>query len=323
VMSVELQAPAKVRLVELAELPRTKDEMKRVKVAGMMGFGALAAAVGCVSFMEWRTRRIASSYEVSHSLGLRVFGTLPAAPVRGLLGSVDPGREMRWQSVLTESVDAARTALLHASRTEPLQMVMIASAVGGEGKTSLSAHLSGSLARAGRRTLLVDCDLRRPSANRLFDLEQGPGMCEILRGEVGVAEAIRPTGVRNLSLLPAGWCDAAAIQALAHVEVQSLFDQLRREYDFVIIDTSPVLPVSDALLIAQHADAVLFSVMRNVSRTPMVQSAYHRLESLGTRMLGAVVTGEIGMTYGGRYEYEYRFGNRPGEVAASTQVGES
>ena len=102
----------------------------------------------------------------------------------------------------------------------------------------------------------------------------------------------------NLSLLPAGRCDAAAIQALAQDEVQTLFYHLKEEYEFVIIDVSPVLPVADALLIGQHTDAVVLSVLRNVSRLPAVHAAQQRLTSLGIRVLGAVVIGEGLEAYG-------------------------
>ena len=127
-----------------------------------------------------------------------------------------------------------------------------------------------------------------------------PGFAEALRGEIDPDEAIKPTSVAHLSLLPAGQCDLTAIQALAQDEVQTLFYHLKEEYEFVILDVSPVLPVADALVIGQHADAVLFSVLRDVSKLPQVYEAQQRLAALGIRMLGAVVSGERGRTYGGR-----------------------
>src|SRR5207253_9825400 len=91
-----------------------------------------------------------------------------------------------------------------------------------------------------------------------------------------------------------------AIQALAQDEVQTLFFHFKEEYEFVIIDVSPVLPVADALVIGQHTDAVLFSVLRDVSKLPLVYEAQQRLAALGIRMLGAVVSGERARTYGSR-----------------------
>src|SRR5207244_6612170 len=106
---------------------------------------------------------------------------------------------------------AARTMILHAARAEGLRTVMITSAVSGEGKTSLSCHLACSLARAGRKTLLLDCDLRNPAAHRLFEAPAEPGLCEVLRGEVPLAEVIRAKQATHLSLIPARHFDEHAL----------------------------------------------------------------------------------------------------------------
>lgn len=300
-LTVELQAPPRIRLLEKAELPHTKDEIRQIKMAGMAGCGALALTLLGISLWETRARRIDSAADVIQCLGMNLFGTLPILPRRSrILGSGD-AEHRRWGSMLIESVDAARTALLHVSRTESVRVVMVASALGGEGKTSLSSHLATSLARAGRRTLLIDGDLRRPSAHELFDQPCVPGFCEVLRGEIDIVGAVQPTVISGLSLLTAGFSDSDSIQALASRDLRAMFDQLKEHYDFLVIDSSPVLPVADALLIGQHVDAVIFSVMRDVSRIPTVHAAYERLSRLGIRMLGAIVTGEKTDHYGSSY----------------------
>lgn len=297
-LNLELQAPPRIRPHERAEEPRTKDELRQAKVSGAAAFGAFAAALFGVSFWEFRSRRVDSAEDVAASLGLRIVGTLPALPK----GRAAAQKEEAYQGRMIESVDAARTALMHAARLESLRVVMVGSAMGGEGKTSLACHLAASLARAGRTTLLVDCDLRRPAAHRLFDIPVGPGVSEVLRGEVAPEAAIRPAAP-DLWLLPAGRCDAAAIQALARDELGTLFASVRHRYDFVVVDSPPVLPVADALQVGQHVDAVVFSIMRDVSQMPKVYAAYERLSSLGIRMLGAVVAGTRCPTTGGEYYY--------------------
>jgi succinoglycan biosynthesis transport protein ExoP len=308
-LNVELQAPPRIRLLERADLPRTKDELRQYKMAGMAGCGAFALALVGVCVWESRARRIGSAAEVIQCLGMNLFGTLPILPRRGRKLGLGDARRQRWGSMLIESVDAARTALLHISRTESVHVVMVASALGGEGKTSLASHLATSLARAGRRTLLVDGDLRCPSAHELFDQPCSPGFCEVLRDEVELADAIQPTLVSGLWLLSAGLCDSDSIQALASRDLRVIFDQLKEHYDFLVIDSSPVLPVADALLIGQHVDAVIFSIMRDVSRIPKVHAAYERLSRLGIRMLGAIVTGEQADYYGNTYQYTARTRN--------------
>jgi capsular exopolysaccharide synthesis family protein len=175
---------------------------------------------------------------------------------------------------------------------------MVTSPTGGEGKTSLATHLAASLARAGHQTLLLDGDLRRPAAHRVFEVSADPGFCEVLRGEVEPADAIRPTPAAGLWLLPAGECDGEAIGLLARGAVPRVIERLKQQYDFIVVDSSPVLPVADSLLLAQHVDGVLFSLFSEVSRLPKVYAAYQRLNSLGVRILGAVVNGVRPEPYG-------------------------
>src|SRR5262249_44329787 len=106
-----------------------------------------------------------------------------------------------------------------------------------------------------------------------------------------------------LSLLPAGIWDSQVSQVLAQSHSRAIFDQLRKEYDFILVDSSPVLPVADALIIGQIVDAVIFSVLCEVSRLPSVYTATQRMAALGIRTLGAVVNGVQGELYASSYPY--------------------
>jgi capsular exopolysaccharide synthesis family protein len=192
---------------------------------------------------------------------------------------------------LLESIDAIRAFLLRDSILEATRVVMVTSAVPGEGKTTLASHLAGSLARAGRRTLLVDGDLRTPTVHQMFELPLQPGFSEVLLEEIDLANAIQNTTVPGVSVLSAGQWDREVMQALARDGGRDLFERLREEFDFVIIDSHSVLPATDSLLIGQHADAVILSVLRDVSQSPRVFAACQRLATLGIRILGAVVNG--------------------------------
>ncbi len=128
--------------------------------------------------------------------------------------------------------------------------------------------------------------------HHLFNVANEPGLSEVLRGEVDLKDAVRPTSLGRLWVLPAGHWDSHALEALAQEGVRSVFDQLKEDYDFIIVDSSPVLPVADSLNLAQNVDAVIFSVLRDVSTTPTLYAAQQRLSSLGVRILGGVVIGE-------------------------------
>lgn len=304
-LNVELRAPERVTVFEEASARQSDDFKKRMVATGGAGLGGLALVLFGIAWREVRFRRVNSVDEVINDLGLSVMGTLPALPKRltNSAGSADLAADPTWQCQLTESVDSARTLLMHAARKDQLKVVMIASAVGGEGKTSLATQLAVSLARTGRRTLLIDCDLRNPAAHRVFDLPRGPGMCELLRGEVTIAEALRPTPAGGLKMICAGRSDPTALQALAQNGFEPILERLKSQFDFIVVDSCPVLPVADALLVGQHVDGVIFSILQEVSRTPMVAAAYQRLQLLGIRMLGAVVLGTQEDTYGQVYRY--------------------
>src|SRR5262249_46487460 len=153
-----------------------------------------------VIFWEYGHRHIYTATDVAQGVNLPVLGTLP-------LLSAGPGRSMPTgilgeygQAALIEAIDGIRTTLLHGAKTNHVSVVMVTSSTTGEGKTTLACHLAASLARSSRNTLLIDCDLRDPAANRQFGLPHEPGLSEALRGEIEYEEAILPTQIARLSL---------------------------------------------------------------------------------------------------------------------------
>ncbi len=140
-----------------------------------------------------------------------------------------------------ESFDAIRTQLLRDDGAEAARVVMVTSATPGEGKTTVAGHLASSLARAGRKTLLIDGDLRRPGVHQLFELPMQPGFSEVLLGEVEAADAVQTTTQDGLSVLAAGQWDREVMQALARDGLEGIFEKLREEFDFIVVDSHPVL----------------------------------------------------------------------------------
>ena len=288
-LQAELPANSRVTQLEPAKPPTARKRDRQLKAAGAAGLGLFGLVFLGVGLLEFRHRRVYTSDDVARGLGLNLLGTLPhvaqPAPVSA-------------PNVLSEAVDSVRTQLLHAARHEGRKVVMVTSAIAGEGKTSLAAQLAASLARGGHKTLLIDGDLRNPAAHRAFALSLEPGLADCLRGQGDAEQLVRTTPVANLSILTAGHCDRESIQKLSQGGVQKILDRLKADHDFIILDVCPVLPVADALLIGQHADAVVLAVLRNFSRLPLVYEAQRRLASLDIPMLGAVVLGESTDSYG-------------------------
>ena len=199
----------------------------------MAGGAAFLLMVLAITFKEYQAQRVGFAEDVVCTTGLTVVGTLPVLRSRGRekLGQIQGAEDQRRKDLLVESIDMTRLMLIRATQPQSLRVVMITSAVPGEGKTSLSSHLAVSLSRSGRRTLLVDFDLRKPTLHHLLDAPRGPGLSEYLRGEVELADIIRPTAVADLSLISAGNCDDLALDRLgtagSGVDVQYTQDGVR------------------------------------------------------------------------------------------------
>jgi capsular exopolysaccharide synthesis family protein len=293
-LQVELQATAKRRVILQVPADEATVLSKLARIAEVLAvaFGTLFLGLFAVSFREFRARKLYTPDEVSRGLRLRVMGTLPALPNRRKGGALVARTKPAYgHRLLIESVDSVRTMLLQGRPAGGSTILMIASACSGEGKTTLAGHLAASLARAGRRTLLVDCDLRNPSLHHLFEVPKAPGMCELLSGAAAADQVVYATPVDGLYLLPAGQFCPAAGAALAQGVLRQAFDLLRTHFDFVVIDSSPVLAVPDALMIGKAADGVVLSVRPGVSQGPLVYSVYERLRDLGLPFLGTVVNG--------------------------------
>ncbi|HEY7312729.1 MAG TPA: polysaccharide biosynthesis tyrosine autokinase [Gemmataceae bacterium] len=287
---LDINAAPRVTKIQDAELQK-KDMKKQIMATAVSPVMALMAVCMLVAWLDVRQRRIRSAGEVARGLGIRVVGAVPSVPdlERHLIGpNGEP--ELEGHPAL-ESIDALRTMLLRDADDEATRLVMVTSATHGEGKTTVASHLAGSLARAGRKTLLIDGDLRRPSAHQLFELPMQPGFSEVLLAEVELTDAVQPTTLDGLSFMAAGQWDREVLQALARDGVEGIFEKLQQEFDFIVIDSHPVLPATDSLLIGQRVDAVILSVLREVSQMPRVYAASQRLTTLGIRVLGAVVNG--------------------------------
>ena len=212
-----------------------------------------------------------------------------------------------WKMRFTESVDGVAARLLRKAECDQTRVVLITSALSGEGKTTLATQLAMSLARAQRRTVLVDFDLRQPTLDGALGLPLGPGICEALRGEGDVMDMVQQTETECLSVVTAGSWDRQVLVALSNGTVGTVLEQLRTNFDFVIIDSSPLLPIVDTRLVCQHVDAVVLSVFRDVSQGSKVLAAQEMLDAFGVRSVEAVVTG--GEEHGNAKNLAYQAAN--------------
>lgn len=307
-LRAETTAPERLRPMPGGAIVSTADKYtNKIRFSIFGSLIAFGLGLLLVAFLESRTHRVSTPDEIEDHFGMNVVGMVPAPPKRlGLGFRFKEDDEEIWQTILTESVDAFRTQLVHTARKHSLQIIMVCSADSGEGKTSLACHLALSLARSGKKTLLVDADLRNPTTHELFEMSLEPGLSELIREVVPVQDAIHRTTSPGLWLLPAGKCTTRVIELLAQEVMTNIFSELRQEFDFIIVDTSPILPVADPLLLAQHADGVIFSMMHQVSRINAVREAVDKLHALNIHTLGAVMNGTQAYRGYSQRKYAYR-----------------
>lgn len=294
-LTVEQKAVPRVTELESAFVSQADDFKKRALATAGVTFFALVLAGWGVAFWEHRSRRIQSTSEVVQGLGIKLMGTVRKLPA--------PNTDLRAgaDSLRVDALEGTRAMLLHMARTQSVRVVMVTSAVAGEGKTSLAGRLAVSLARANRKTLLIDCDLRNPRANQLFNLPAGPGVSEVLTGSALAEEVIQQTTVPGLTMISAGEATAEALQSLAWDKLGLILEPVRESYDFIIVDSSPVLPVADSLLLGQQVDGAILSLLHDVSQMHKVYAAYQAMTEMGVRVLGAVLNGVNGPVYSANY----------------------
>jgi len=265
------------------------DIKKQLAATAVTPLAILFGVAAVLAYLESTKKRVRGPAEISRGLGIRVVGAVPAQrELSKQLVGPDGTSDLEGTPVM-ESIDSIRAVLLHEQTTRSIRSILVTSASSGEGKTTLAAALASSLARAGRKTLLLDGDLRRPCVHQLFEIDPQPGFSEVLLDEVPLAEAVVESPLDNLWLLPAGQWDREVLLALSRDGLNLLFERIGEEFDFVLIDSHPVLEAADALHIGKQVDAVLLSVLSGVSQMPRVYAAAQQMNSLGIQVLGAVV----------------------------------
>ncbi|MFM9961954.1 MAG: polysaccharide biosynthesis tyrosine autokinase [Planctomycetaceae bacterium] len=312
-LRIELQSPTRISLLQEAEVPQTRSMSKKKNLTSAAGVGGLGLVFLIFSVMEFHTRRITDPKDLVQTMGLELLGTLPAMPKPLLrMGGPAASRTAMWNNALIESVDSIRSILLHSDDAERRQILMIASATAGEGKTTFACQLAGSLARSGRKTLLVDCDLRRPRVHELLQVSNGLGMSELLTENLRPETVLQATDDPNLFVIAAGQVNETALQEVARNGAASLFTEMRKEFEFIIVDSSPLLCVADSSSIARNVDAAILVARQDVSRVPLIAVACERMDMLGLPLHGSVMVGVKSNLSGYGYSYDYHYATSGG-----------
>jgi capsular exopolysaccharide synthesis family protein len=183
-----------------------------------------------------------------------------------------------------------------------LKSILVTSAVTAEGKSTVSSCLSITAARKGHKTLLIDCDLRRPSLHRLFGFDRQNGIMEVLAEGAPVKSVIRKTELDNLDVITAGTAIAHPSELFDSRAIGSLVTDLKFYYDYAFVDAPPVIPVSDPMLLAQELDGVILVIKAGSTAREVVERATDIMKANGANVLGVVLNNAKGSL---PYYYDY------------------
>lgn len=280
------------------------------KVAPVMWqFLLMGAALGCALgsgaayLLDMADKSFRTPEEIRRRLGLPLVGHVPfvhkpTEPVRvtdaaGNAVELDPGLATVHSpmSPEAEAYRGVRTALFFSTHGERHKVIQVTSPNMGDGKTTLIINLAVSIAQSGRKVLLVDADLRRPRVHRAFGVVGRVGLAEVLTGTAELDEAIQVTAVPNLSVLPCGRRPNNPAELLTAPAFEDALDDLRAAYDYVLVDSPPLLAVSDPCIVAPRVDGLILTIRIAKNGRPAAERARDLLTGLKVNCIGVVVNG--------------------------------
>jgi capsular exopolysaccharide synthesis family protein len=287
----------------------------------------LLSGIGAAFIYHLTDTRITTPEDIRR-LNLDLIGSIPSINVRQLSkalkkkrgGELSPeeGHKVKRRlithfspkSPISEAYRSLRTTLL--TRLDipegETPIVLVTSSTTQEGKSLTSANLAVTLAQTGRRILIIDADLRRPTAHKNFGLERNEGLSDVLAGRREALSVISSTDVENLHVMSAGPIPPNPAELLAGVGMRKLLDSLKSDFDFLLVDSPPVVPVTDPTVLAPLADAVLLVVRSATSHRREVGEALSRLASTGTIPTGVVLNDyDLKAIYGNYYYYHHYY----------------
>jgi len=203
----------------------------------------------------------------------------------------------------SEAYRTLRTNLIYSLVDDPPKGIVLTSPGPGEGKSTTCANLGVVLARAAKSTLILDCDLRKPIIHKVFGLRNLHGITDVLVGERSLQEVWREP-VEGLKVVPVGPVPLNPAEILGSQRFSKLLAAVRKEFDYVLIDASPVGPVSDPVILATQGDGVLLVLDAQKTRKRPAQQAMYSLKAVGANVLGTVIN-NVEDTRSGYYSYEY------------------
>ena len=301
-LNVHILEPAAARNV-----PTHPDPIKVMAFAAALG---LLLGTGLALLRDGADAPLRSADEITTALGIPVLGVVPR-----IVGKQDSrGRSIVLEpdSEVAEAYRAISMSVFFFLPHGKAKTILITSPEPGDGKTTAASNVAIALAQAGYRTLLLDADCRRPSQHKVFELGQSVGLLEVISGACSLGQAIHPTAIPRLEVLPCGAIPPSASEVLNGRPFAELMKTLAKEYEKIVIDSPPLLPVIDARLLAGFADATVLVLRADKSTRRASMCSRDGLLSVGANVVGVVVN-DVPLRGRRRYDYYYSYRFTPGD----------
>lgn len=292
---------------------------KMTMVLALAILAGLGLGVGMAYLVEIADRSFRSPEDVRSQLGLPVLGHIPvmsSRPREKAAHNGDGKAEPALDPMLctfhhpkgrpAEAYRAVRTALYFGTAGESHKVIQVTSPGPGDGKTTLAANLAIAIADSGKKVLLVDADFRRPRIGKSFGLDGTAGLGSLFAGDVELPDLVQQTAVENLWAIPCGPRPHNPADLLTSSRFKDFIDVVREKYDFVIVDSPPVLAVTDPSAIAPRVDGILFVLRLSKHAREAALRATETISTVGGRILGLVVNGVSDRQGYGYGKYGYR-----------------
>lgn len=290
-------------LIESQDRPVSPNRLKLIALSLAIG---LVLALGVPFLIEYLDHTLRSLDQVESTFHMRGLGIVPQIESSSSGSAALINRDESHKDSLVENFRVIRTNVLSMGNlTKPPHVTMVTSAMPKEGKTVVSSNLAVSFAHTGARTLLIDTDLRRGRLHRLFGYRKDPGLSNVLLNEVSLEEACRPTGEENLSILSAGRHLDSGTELLGSPRFAELMETLRGRYDRIVVDTPPVLGLSETSIMQSHVDGVLFVIWTGHTPARSARTAVDMLAANGANFYGFVLNRLDLSATANYYQYYY------------------
>lgn len=274
----------------------------------------LGVGFGLAFLFDTLDAQLRSLPEIRRALDLTILGLIPQIGRRDdkLVANIALISHDEPRSMIAESYKSIRTNLDFLRRSRRVQVLLVTSPHSGDGKSTSASNLAVTLAHAGRKVLLVDADLRRPSQHGLYGLDRNVGLTQVLKTLLPVESVVQRTMVENLDLMSAGPAVTNPSELLSSAQFTEFLDVVRARYDMIIVDSSPLLAVTDPCIVGAVVDGIVLVVRATTIKRYDAERATELLRTLGTPLLGTIINGITREQAGFGRGYGYGYGDGDG-----------